>query len=235
MLTEIGWFHAILEGSSAFLPPKKVVLERDPSRTRSGHLSCPAVRSVAQGCYAILSPFSLTLRFTRRDKVISITPIYPSTSVSEGRLRDMLRLEPRESWYSDDRPIIQIASPYTFVADQKVEVEKIHPVLGHPTRINWRVIPGRFDIYGWQRPLNWAFEWDALGGDLSIRMGEPLYYVKFFGETGSQIFNPDLFKIEPSERLKKRMVEFSGVSGLRRSTQKLIKEYSDKREGGANP
>ena len=36
------------------------------------------------------------------------------------------------------------------------------------TTLNWRVIPGNFDIYSWQRPLNWAFEWDTRLGDLTI-------------------------------------------------------------------
>lgn len=189
------------------------------------------MRSTVQGCYAVLSPFSLALRFTRRDKIIAISPVYPFTTLSEGRFREIVRIEPRESWQSDDRPVIQMASPYVFVADEKIEVEQISPIMGNPTRINWRVIPGRFDIYGWQRPLNWAFEWDALGGDLMVRMGEPLYYLRFFSQGGAQIINPNLVKIEPSDELRKRMIEFSGVSGVRRGTQKLINEYSAKRQG----
>lgn len=141
----------------------------------------------------------------------------------------MFRLEPRDSWRNENFPVVQFPSPYVFVSDNHVEVEQLMPMVGDLTRLNWRLIPGRFNIYAWQRPLNWAFEWDIRNGDLTIRMGDPLYWVRFYDERGALIEDPEILQITPSPELLERMRSFSGVTAMQRGTAKLINEAKKSR------
>jgi hypothetical protein len=231
MTPQIGWCFVNVEGTAAFPQPEKVHLGKDPSPTKRGYLSCPAVRAASQGYIEIRSPFSLRLRFKKSDGAVSIIPIYPFTSVNEDKLGEMLRLEPRDLWRSDDIPLFQIPSPYLFVADQPMEIEQCQPIFSDASTLNWRIISGRFDIYGWQRPLNWAIEWDTKCGDLVIRMGEPLYYVRFYDASGQVVTNPSLIKIPLTDEIKSRLSSTSGVTSLQRGTAALIKKASEERTG----
>jgi len=226
---KIGWFHVNIEGTAAFPSPEKVHLSKDPSTTKRGFLSCPAVRASAAGYFAVKSPFSLHMRFRRTKDVVSFIPVYPFTTVNEAKLEAMFRLEPREIWRSIDIPLVQMPSPYCFVADEPIEIEQCPPIFAETTSLNWRLISGKFDIYGWQRPLNWAFEWDSKCGDLMIKLGEPLYYVRFYDKSGSLIPNPDLLQISLTEELRTRLNASSGVTALQRGTAALIKKSAEER------
>jgi len=223
---KIGWCFVNTEGTAAYPPPERIHLGKDPSVTKRGHLSCPAVRAAAQGVFAIGSPFSLRLRFKRVKDVVSFIPIYPFTSINESKLSEILRLEPREQWRSDDVPLFQIPSPYFFVSDVPVDVEQTHPFFSDASTLNWRIIPGRFNIHGWQRPLNWAVEWDTKCGDLIIKAGEPLYYVRFYDAEGRIIATPDLIKLKLTDELRSRLNESAGVTAIQRGTASLIREAS---------
>lgn len=168
------------------------------------------------------SPFSLKLRFSRVGDTVSFSPIYPATTLNEVKLGEMFRLEPRETWRDEHLPVVQFPSPYVFVADEQVDVEQIMPAVGQLARLNWRLVPGRFNIYAWQRPLNWAFEWDVRNGDLTVRLGDPLYWVRFYDKSGAIIEDPELIPITPSALLLERMRSFSGVTAVQRGTARLM-------------
>jgi hypothetical protein len=171
------------------------------------------------------------MRFKLFKDVASFIPVYPFTTVNEAKLEAMFRLEPRDLWRSSAIPLVQIPSPYCFVADEPIEIEQFPPIFADTTTLNWRLIPGRFDIYGWQRPLNWAFEWDTKCGDLIIKMGEPLYYVRFYDKSGSLIPNPDLVRTPLTDELRSRLNASSGVTSLQRGTAALIKKSAEERSG----
>ena len=228
---QIGWCYVNTEGTSAYPAPEKVHLGKDPSITKRGVLSCPAVRTAAQGYFAIKSPFSLHLKFRQRDNVVSFIPIYPYTSINESKLNEMFRLEPFEIWRAPHIPLIQIPSPYFFISDDLIDIEQFPPIFSDSSSMNWRPISGRFNIHGWHRPLNWAIEWDTKCGDLYIKLDEPLYYVRFYDKDGKLILNPELIKIPFTEELRARLNSTAGVTSLQRGTASLIRKASDERTG----
>jgi hypothetical protein len=226
---KIGWCYTQLEGTTAFPSPSKFHLPKDPSPTKRGHFSCPAVRATTEGCFVIKSPFSLRLRYEQKTNVGTFVPIYPFTSITDHKLSEWFRPEPTNTWRSFDIPIFQFPSPYIFVADEQIEIELIHPFISDISSLNWRLIPGRFNIYGWQRPLNWAAEWDARCGDLIIKLGDPLYYIRFYDDQKRIISHPDLVKIKFTDEIKERVQGAAGVTSFRRGTQALIREESESR------
>lgn len=229
MAIKIGWSFVDVEGTACYPHPQKVYLEKDPSTTKRGHLSCPAVRASAQGYFSIGSPFSLRLRFKKVKDVVSFIPIYPFTSINESKLSELFRLEPKEQWRSKDLPLFQIPSPYFFLTDEPIQMEQCQPIFANSSSLNWRIIPGKFNIHGWHRPLNWAVEWDTKCGDLILKTGEPLYYVRFFDNEGRIISSPDIVKSELSDELRARLKSTAGVTALQRGTAALIRTASEDR------
>jgi hypothetical protein len=224
--TRIGWCHSVADGSAVFESPTKVALPKETSALGKGFLSCPAVRDFFVGALQVRAPFSLHLKFQQSGSgSFSITPVYPRTSIRENRLREFLILEPPMTWRDNNFPVLQIPSPYFFVADEPVEVEQTQPLIAPSSRFNWRLIPGRFNIYDWQRPLNWAIEWDIRGGDLIIREGEPLYYLRFFdATTGAALRRVELLQIEMTSELEARVAMTRGVTGLTRGLKPVMKK-----------
>lgn len=229
MATKIGWCFVNVEGTAGYPYPEKISLAKDPSVTNRGHFSCPAVRASAQGLFSIGSPFSLHLRFRKIKNVVSFVPVYPFTSINESMLAQLFRLEPREQWRSEHIPLFQIPSPYFFISDEPIEIEQCHPMFADSSSLNWRLIPGKFNIHGWQRPLNWAVEWDTRCGDLIIRAGEPMYYIRFYDESGKLIVSPDLVKTKLTEDLRERLNNAAGVTAFKRGTAALIRSASKDR------
>jgi len=227
----VGWCHSTAEGSAVFPAPERLHLPKDPSPTKRGALSCPAVRATAQGFYVVTSPFSLRLRYRQTGEVGTFVPVYPFTTINDAKLAEWLRVEPRNCWRSETITAFQFPSPYLFLTDEYAEIEQCHPILSEVSSLNWRLIPGRFDIYGWQRPLNWAIEWDTRCGDLIIRVGDPLYYVRFYDKAGSLITSPNLVKVELTEQIRKRVAATAGVTAIQRGTIKLIRSASVDRTG----
>lgn len=94
--------------------------------------------------------------------------------------------------------------------------------------MNWRVIPGKFDVYAWQRPLNWAIEWDTSAGDLVIRAGEPQYFVKF-ADSHSGNCSPELIECKLTPELEERLLLSRGITGIRKGVTPLMKRAGDLR------
>ncbi len=230
MTTTIGWCFTEDFGVRVYPEPERLHLPKDPSVTKRGHLSCPAVRSLVEGVYVIRAPYSLQVRYKELADAASFSAVYPFTSIAEERFQNIFRVEPTSIWRNRRTPIFQLPSPYLFVSDAPLAMTASHPFLADSTRLNWRLIPGQFDIHAWQRPLNWAVEWDIAAGDLIIKQGEPLYYVHFSHEDGSIVRSPRLKKIAFEGELKKRVQSMTGVTGMRRGTAKLIRDASFTRD-----
>jgi len=226
----VGWCYSISEAVAAIEKPEKLSLPKDKTPNKRGFLSCPAVRNSLSGVVVVRSSFSLHLKFKQIEDAFVIAPIYPFTSIDEDNLSNFIRVEPKESWLSNDMPALQLPSPYLFVSDELMEMEQFSPSLTDVSNMNWRVIPGRFNIYGWQRPLNWAIEWDTKCGDLIIRQGDPLYFLRFFNEMGQTINNINLMNIELTPEIKERLNSTTGVTGLRRGLAPVMNRAAEERE-----
>ena len=103
----------------------------------------------------------------------------------------------------------------------------MHPTLGDSESLNWNLIPGRFDIFAWQRALNFAAEWDSLRGDFILRTGDPMYFLRFAGDCKKP---NELIEFPMSNELRERLRLFRGIAAVRRGTFGLMAEASHARE-----
>lgn len=226
----VGFTLLSEEFRAAYAEPIRHRLPKDTNPNHTGFLSCPAVRSTIENTFEVCSPFSLKLRAEVEKGNLQIKPVYPFTSVAQPILRKLLTVEDPRTWRHSTRPIVQIVSPFVFYADEPVLIEQFDSSLSDRSKLNWRIIPGKFDIYAWQRPVNWAFEWDTTSGDFEIRLGETQYCVKFTA-TDRALSNQavTLEKRELTAKLKERLQESAGISKVRRGTMALLKSASGNR------
>jgi hypothetical protein len=227
----IGWCITSESFAIAFDPPSKLIPPKDVTANSKGFLSCPAVRKFSEGIYQVFSPFSLKLRVVENNGQLAIVPVYPFTSLNEEVARIFIKIEPQESWNTKTTAVIQIPSPYVFISDHKILIEQFSPELSKKSKMNWRVIPGKFDIYAWQRPLNWAFEWDLSCGDFEIRAGEPQYNIRFIPqEQPIEKCKITLEKLELNKSILERLALTRDVAKIKRGTSQLFSKAAQLRE-----
>jgi hypothetical protein len=113
---------------------------------------------------------------------INITNMDMQGAVRPGALNQIMLIMPQPEWRHPERPVIQITTPYLFIADDTVYLNQFPPFLHYTASPRPGVqLCGRYPIDVWPRPVMWAFEWHDMSKDLVLRRGEPWFYVRFEG------------------------------------------------------
>lgn len=227
----IGWCSTALEAAICFPPPTKFIPPKDESEGGRGFLSCPAVRSYFSATYYVPAPFSIHLTFSEVNGQAVIRPVYPFTSLVEDKVRELIKVEPRSTWRNPSIVALQVPSPYLFFADEPIILSQGPALLSTPASLSWRLIPGKFNIYNWQRPINWACEWHTAAGDLIVKAGEPLYFVTFESVEGQPLGNIEMVETALTPDLREQMRQTTGVVGLRRGVMPLVSLAGERRTG----
>ena len=103
-----------------------------------------------------------------------------SLVVLAGWLAMMVVLVNRNEWRHPERPIVQVVTPYLFLADEQVYLSQTAPHLDFVApALPGVLIGGRFPINIWPRHLMWAFEWYDTKQDIILKRGQPWFYVRF--------------------------------------------------------
>ena len=220
---KVGWCVHTTEHKMVFEPPKKLIPLKDRSENQKGYLSCPAVRSYCDGYYVVTSPYSIKLKCFEKEDRLEIFPVFPFTSINDSLIKALIQVEHPSTWRKNNLVTIQVPSPYVFFSDEMIYMEQSHPMLTDQTKLNWRVIPGIIDIYSWQRPMNWAFEWDISTGDFVINANEPIYSIRFFSKSKNTT-SVDLKEYQMNKKIREQLALTSGIAKVKRG----IKPYFEK-------
>ena len=138
------------------------------------------------------------------------------------KLNEVLTLVAENEWRYPDRPTVQLALPYCFIADELVYVSQIGTFAHYrPNPLPGTIFGGRFPLNVWPRPLMWAFEWHEPEKDIVLRRGEPLFYCQFESQ------NPErpvqVVEAERTPELTKYMEQIGGVVNYVNQTFGLFK------------
>jgi hypothetical protein len=134
----------------------------------SGFTKCPAFNNYIGSTYMLSSFIDLELQWDPVNKVLN-------SSLEQHAHQTYINLHSRDFDPHTGRPIVGVSSNYLFVADEPVVME-MTPPYNHIDPA-WRVMPGSFNIYNWQRPVVPTFE--MLEDRVVIKRGQPLVYVRF--------------------------------------------------------
>ena len=141
--------------------------------------------------------------------------------VRRRHLNDMIAIVPQKEWRHPKRPIIQIITPYTFLADDPVYMTQLPPFLHYrDPALPGVMIGGRMPIDVWPRVLMWAFEWFDTSKDLILRRGEPWFYTRFELPNPSQRVR--LVEAQLTPELKQYFNGLNGVANYVKQTFSLF-------------
>lgn len=178
----VGWFLTEEKGAVLFDAPERVA-SRGANRAHAKSAArCPAVVQMESRYFLVRCPYDLHLGFGRdKDgKAVLINRAGTSSTIRGNKIAQVVTLVSEAEWRYADRPTIQLALPYCFIADEPIYLTQLAAFAHYRTDpLPGTIFGGRFPLHIWPRPLMWAFEWHQTGKDLVLRRGEPLFYVQF--------------------------------------------------------
>lgn len=158
-VTYFGWAEV------ACIDPKKLDTW---DNTTSGFTKCPAFTTFVNSTYVLHANIDIELHWDRNNKVLN-------SNLNHAAHNTYVNLHHLDFNPDTGFPIVGLSSSYLFVADEPVMME-MTPPYNHIDPA-WRMMPGAFNIFNWQRPIVPTFE--MLEDRVTIKRGQPLIYVRF--------------------------------------------------------
>lgn len=221
----VGWLRSADFGAVLFGPPERISRRYETPTDPKSVARCPATQQLDARLVSIPCPVDLALEFCRSDfgepTVRQLDP--RSSGVRDGILDQLIIMRPEQEWRSPDRPLLLMALPYIFVADEPVMLCQLPPQ-GHyrPDPLPGLTIGGRLPIHIWPRSIHWAFEWYEPQKPLVLKRGEPLF--SLFFETLPQNRSVKLIEAQRTPELVRYVDSISGVVDYVNQTFSLFKE-----------
>ena len=192
---------------------------------------CPAVIDHESRIFQVTCPIDIQLRIKIDEK--TMRPVVRAQQAiwrRSGRKRSsqMVHLVAAKEWRHPDRPMIQITTPYLFLADEPVYMTQLPPFAYFQNpNLPGLIIGGRLPIHIWPRPMMWAFEWYDTNRELIVRRGEPWFYVRF--ETHDPSRPVRLFEADLTSELKEYLSGLSSVTNYVNRTFSLFETAKSRR------
>ena len=162
-------------------------------------LQCPAVINFFKDTYIVRSPADITFKVNSNTVVVSKS--------QKGVIESIL--ETSNTANSDVYASFQLTLPILFFSKESVEIQQL-PAFMHTNRFtsNTKIIPGKFDISKWVRPIVVGFEVVDIEKDVVIKRGDPIYYVKLTSQNNKRI---KLEQVEMDFKLAQLVSKCTGV------------------------
>jgi hypothetical protein len=179
---EVGWTIQAEKGSVIWDDPRSYLRKMPRPASAKSVQMCPAAIDFDARNFVVDCPVDMHLRMKMDDEkgpqVINVAGL--QSNVRPVQLSKMVALVSRAEWRHPDRPIIQLVTPYLFLADEQVYMSQTAPYLDYITPpLPGVLIGGRFPINIWPRHMMWAFEWYDTKLDLVLKRGQPWFYARF--------------------------------------------------------
>lgn len=229
---KIGWFNNTksirLDGTVGYNPIELVLLPPEKLskiETYGTYKHCPAFSTYVDQTYVIRSFFDLELSFNNDEIQVTHSSIEPNLLLERFLLTDNIF-----------PPIVHMNLFCGFVSDESCMIE----ITGNhfsQDRLNnnIRVVPGTFDIYNWQRSLDFAFEWIDLSKPVVIKRGQPLIFIRFKTKNINEKFQIEKIEMDDylmeciarcqqtKDLLPNKSWSLMNLNGLLRKRKKFIK------------
>jgi hypothetical protein len=230
-LAEVGWLLEAQNSGFIWEAPRKVSRSEPTPKHAKSVAYCPAVLDYEARLFEVVSPIDLHLKFAvdEQTKVPRlINGAGDASSIRTKHLSQMVVIVSPKEWRHPSRPLLQMMTPYIFIADEPVYINQMPAFLHYrPAALPGLLIGGRFPIDVWPRQLVWAFEWYDPKQDIVIRRGEPLFYVRF--ETQDPSRPVRLIEADMTPTLQEYIKGLSGVTNYVSRTFSLFNTARQRR------
>lgn len=225
-----GWLMDPVKAATIWFSPEALdlpVLE-DPSA--KAVTACPAVLQHEARLYQIRCPIDACFSgVIRPDGSLSFNNELGHDSPIDVKFLDELIVPmPPDQWRHPKRPIFQIVTPYRFIADDYCFLDEVAPFHDYKAdRWPGLVIGGRFQLDVWPRRLMWAFEWHDVSKPLTLKRGEPWFYVRLEG--ADPAMTSRLVEAQWTPELKEYIDGIDTVTNYVKKTFSLFKTAQERR------
>jgi hypothetical protein len=186
---EVGWIIDTERASFIWDAPRKLVGEEPASKHAKSVGYCPAVLDHEARIYEVTCPVDVHLRFQLDDRKqpALVNVAGDQSTIRPKYLGQMLTVIAQKEWRHPKRPILQMVTPYLFLADEPVYMTQLPPFAHYRSPpLPGLLIGGRLPIHVWPRPMVWAFEWYEPEKEIVLKRGEPWFYLRFETEDPSR-------------------------------------------------
>jgi hypothetical protein len=228
---EIGWVLDAEKAGFIWDAPRRLANNNPPATHAKSVAFCPAMIDHEARIYEVPCPIDVQLRIgmdERTKQPVLVNAAGEQATIRNKALGQMAVLVNRREWRHPDRPIVQITTPYLFVADEPVYMTQMPPFnhLRVP-QLPGLVIGGRLPIHIWPRHMMWAFEWHDPKQPIELKRGEPWFYVRF--ETSDPSRPVRLSEAEMAPPLKEYLAGMTTVANYVNRTFSLFKTAQQRR------
>jgi hypothetical protein len=229
-VVDVGWLLASDNAGFIWEAPKKFGRDEPGSAHAKSVRYCPAVLDHEARMFEVPCPIDAEIAFRLDDKGEPrlINAAGDQSAIRSKHLGQMVMLVSRKEWRHPDRPVVQIITPYHFLADEKVYMTQMPP-FAHYRAQQWPgvLIGGRMPIDVWPRQLMWAFEWYEPKKNLELKRGEPWFYVRFETDDPSRPIR--LVEAEMTDELSAYLKGMTGVTNYVNRTFSLFNTARERR------
>lgn len=229
-VAEVGW---VIEAQSAgFIwdAPKKFARAEPGSSSAKSVRYCPAVIEHETRMYEVTCPIDVELSFYWDQQGMPRVQLVgqSQSGIRPDALARMLVMGDRKEWRHEDRPLIQIITPYHFIADEQMYLTQLPPFNHYRSpQLPGVLIGGRLPIDVWPRQMMWAFEWHDTSQNIVLKRGEPWFYVRFEPNDPSRPVR--LVEAELTEDLREYLKGMSAVANYVNRTYSLFNTARSRR------
>lgn len=229
-MVDVGWLLDTDKAQFIWAEPRRVRRDDPPPTHAKSVNHCPSVLDHEARLFEVTCPIDLNLVFRRDDKgaPVLVNADGDRSTIRTKHLNAMLSMISEREWRHPERPVLQIITPYTFLADEPVYMTQLPPITHH-FRDPWPgiLIGGRLPIHIWPRRMMWAFEWWDVARPLVLRRGEPWFSLRF--ETHDPGRPLRMFEAERTPELNEYLQGLSAVANYVNRTQQLYKVAEERR------
>lgn len=177
---EVGWLLDTRQPSFLFQGPRRVRgLDWRPGPAEGGFDRAPVDEE--WHLFEVPCPYNLRLKPVQdaQGKIGLVNALKGPDTISPRRIGQIAVPVERELWRDPRRPLVQVATPFRFVADEPLWITQLPP-FNAPHQRAWpgAFIAGRFPLHIWPRAISWAFEWHDPSRELVLEAGAPWFYIK---------------------------------------------------------
>ena len=229
-VVDVGWLIDQEKSSIIWDPPRLYLRKMPKPMSVKSVQVCPAAIDFDARHFVINCPIDLHLKVklsaTEPPQLINV-PGAQST-VRPKHLGQLVHLISQSEWRDPAKPIVQVTTPFVFVADEVAYINQIPPYLDYIDP-PWpgTLIAGRFPVHIWPRHLMWAFEWHDTSKDLILRRGDPWFYARFDTEDPTRPVR--VVEAEMTPEVRSYIDSLSGVTNYVNRTFSLFERAKARR------
>jgi hypothetical protein len=167
-------------------------------KRESGYLLCPAVQDFYKNVFIVLAPLDITITYDKENNRVNISG---NSGINQEFFDTYIKIR-QDQPQNNDRFLLSTSFlQLVFYSQDSITYETLPVFTAYTKNSNYNVIPGKFNISRWIRPIDFTFEFVDDELPVVIKRGEPLFTFRLSSQDGSKVellremnnFNKELY------------------------------------------